>query len=414
VRPRGYIDGVIGGDLVGWVVDEDEPGARVSVLAWIDGRPLAGVRATDFREDLVRAGVGDGYHGFRFELHDPLDPGDHAVAVQASGSDDLVPLADDWVVHGPDDTPRRDVSLREGRTGEAVAGRTPPPAARTEARALVGSGGWLYAVADRGFGRLRGTDRPTHADLDARVAQIEQFHSLAGDVGAVPLAAIVPDKLFVYPDHRPDGLELDPDGRVAAHVTRRLRDSGTVELLDLLPVLRDARRHGRLFPRTGDQLTWVGAFHAARALAKALTGRVPGIAPIDVDALDLGELQPVTGALDDRPLAIWADGEAVGITGMTPGPAPDSEPALGARWQRQAAEVAPGRWQRRGARHLPSALVVHNGCGSRIAQVLAEHFSACEVVESEGGVMDTARVRAARPDVLVVLVSDAAFSALPS
>jgi hypothetical protein len=395
---------------VGWVVDEDDPGARVSVLAWIDGRPLSGVQAAEFREDLVRAGIGDGYHGFRFALDDALGPGAHAVVVQPAGSDDLVPLADDWVVHGPDDAQRRDVSLREGRVREVVAERTPPPAALTETRALVGSGGWLYAVPDRGFGRLRGTDHPTHADLDARVAQTEQIHSLAADVGAVPLAAVVPDKLFVYPDHRPDGLELDPDGRVAAHVTRRLRDSGTVELFDLLPVLLDARRHGRLFPRTGETLTWVGAFHAARALAKALTGRVPGIAPIEVDALDLGELQPVTGALDDRALAVWADGEAVGVAGLAPAPAPDSEPALGARWQRQAEEVAPGTWQRSGARRLPTALIVHDGCGGRIAPVLAEHFSACEVVEDAAALVDGTRVRAARPDVFVVLVSDASLS----
>ena len=36
------------------------------------------------------------------------------------------------------------------------------------------------------------------------------------------------------------------------------------------PVLRDARRHGRLFTRLGTSLTWKGAFHAYRAIAKEL------------------------------------------------------------------------------------------------------------------------------------------------
>jgi hypothetical protein len=51
--------------VVGWAYDDEErQSASVEVL--IDGVPLAEIVGTEFRPDLVQAGVGDGHHGFRY------------------------------------------------------------------------------------------------------------------------------------------------------------------------------------------------------------------------------------------------------------------------------------------------------------------------------------------------------------
>jgi hypothetical protein len=68
---RGFIDGLTGAQIDGWAFEPAHPTERVIVELRLEGEVLATTVADRHRADLVRAGIGDAFHGFRF----PLRPG---------------------------------------------------------------------------------------------------------------------------------------------------------------------------------------------------------------------------------------------------------------------------------------------------------------------------------------------------
>lgn len=65
---RGFVDGLSGNQIDGWAFEAAHPTERVIVELRLDGATLATTVADRHRTDLVRAGIGDAFHGFRFPL----------------------------------------------------------------------------------------------------------------------------------------------------------------------------------------------------------------------------------------------------------------------------------------------------------------------------------------------------------
>jgi Flp pilus assembly protein TadD len=65
---RGRVQGIRGGHCIGWVWDAARPLDRVTVELLAEGRVLARQPAVLRRAELVQAGIGDGAHGFSFDL----------------------------------------------------------------------------------------------------------------------------------------------------------------------------------------------------------------------------------------------------------------------------------------------------------------------------------------------------------
>lgn len=65
---RGFIDGLTGALIDGWAFEPAHPTERVVVKLRLDGQTLATTVADRHRADLMRAGIGDAFHGFRFPL----------------------------------------------------------------------------------------------------------------------------------------------------------------------------------------------------------------------------------------------------------------------------------------------------------------------------------------------------------
>ncbi|MGG5809975.1 hypothetical protein [Falsiroseomonas sp. CW058] len=92
---RGFVDGVTGNGIDGWAFEPAHPTERVVVELRLDGQTVATSVADRHRTDLVRAGVGDAFHGFRF----PLKPAWaerraelQVVARGAAGEETVLPL----------------------------------------------------------------------------------------------------------------------------------------------------------------------------------------------------------------------------------------------------------------------------------------------------------------------------------
>ena len=85
VAVRGFLDGVIGVEVVGWAAHEAPEPCQVQIV--VDDQWVATGEASDFRADLLEAGIGKGKHGFRIGLPPSLIDGKtHRVRVQAGDS----------------------------------------------------------------------------------------------------------------------------------------------------------------------------------------------------------------------------------------------------------------------------------------------------------------------------------------
>ena len=83
---QGFLDVCEDGQIAGWAWDPSDPERRLDVDIIVDDRLLARVKADKHRPDLEAAGIGDGAHGFLFELPRTLDLRRHRVEVAASGT----------------------------------------------------------------------------------------------------------------------------------------------------------------------------------------------------------------------------------------------------------------------------------------------------------------------------------------
>lgn len=79
---RGALDQADARGVRGWVVDKAEPGGRVEVQLYLNGRFAAAAEATEPRPDVAAAGLApDERHGFVFRLDPP--PGEYEARVYA-------------------------------------------------------------------------------------------------------------------------------------------------------------------------------------------------------------------------------------------------------------------------------------------------------------------------------------------
>lgn len=65
---HGFVDGLSGNQIDGWAFESAHPTERLVVELRLAGQVVATTVADRHRTDLVRAGVGDAFHGFRFQL----------------------------------------------------------------------------------------------------------------------------------------------------------------------------------------------------------------------------------------------------------------------------------------------------------------------------------------------------------
>ncbi|MDP4026974.1 Hint domain-containing protein [Methylobacterium sp. NEAU 140] len=82
---RAWFDRCDGRRLVGWVQDLAHPNGRVCLDVAVDDVVVGMAMAEEYRADIAAAGVGDGCHGFDFDLDEPLAPGmPHTVELRRS------------------------------------------------------------------------------------------------------------------------------------------------------------------------------------------------------------------------------------------------------------------------------------------------------------------------------------------
>ena len=83
-----YLDVVHADVISGWAMDSTKPASPVTIELYDGDALLASVEAREFRQDLLDARKGDGYHGFTIPTPAPLKDGQpHTVHAKCAGGE---------------------------------------------------------------------------------------------------------------------------------------------------------------------------------------------------------------------------------------------------------------------------------------------------------------------------------------
>jgi hypothetical protein len=287
-RYEGHLQGVGTGHALGWCWEPSASDKPIQVTIVVDGEIVAEGLADIARPNLAERW--EGARGFLIALPESLQaPGRHRILALAGP--EKIPLeatpsfwhdagsSEGWgdVVFEPEDH----------SSGLVSPFRVPKPPAQPDSLAAVVSAGWLFDARE-----CWTDDALSDVELDRIVAELASVARTCASLDIAYIPAIVPSKRRVL------GVE-DDNERAPVTLIARLRDADDVELLDLLPVLHDASRHGAAFHRTDPDWNDRGAFFIVRALLKEAHKRFPALQAPSLSNLHLRTVPDHRGPLAD-------------------------------------------------------------------------------------------------------------------
>ena len=210
----------------------------------------------------------------------------------------------------------------------AREGLAPAPDGPSASLAVAGDDGWLFGLGEEDVERLGRSRAPARAPaLDGLADALEETARALHDLGVRHVVAVAPTKLAVHRDLAPRGLARTVGRWNAPALTRLARDRQHLDVLDLLPALRDATEHGPLFHARDEGMNARGAFFAQRALLKHSGLGREGLLPLPLERAAFAPTPVRPSGLEVVPVVEFADGRLV--PRALP-PAPEAEDAAGA------------------------------------------------------------------------------------
>jgi alginate O-acetyltransferase complex protein AlgJ len=418
VPVEGRVQAVIDGRVVGWGWRPERPGDRLELEVLVDDAVVARGRAELSRADLRRDGVGDGAHCFRIELPSELAvSGSRSIDVRVASTGERLVFNTSYRVT----TKREDHPF--ARTIFVPVRRARTQAQGSGARALLGRDGWLFLMDDTNdtLEQLAGTRTLSEQDIRAHVDALVLRRERLAALGVAPVFALAPMKERVYRELLPDGLPVRDELRPARLLAEALRGSENGEPLDLLPVLRDARSHGEVYPRTDHHWNSRGAFFAAQALLREAHTQLPCIPPLSADAMRFIADPFFGGDLAEKPKVAIVDGAQVPVSdeGNQWSEVVERVDPRGLRARTVTPEPhlhvsptrAPAVFERPDAAHLPRCLLVGDSFCLALLPWLAESFSRLAFVWTADPPLDLVELE--RPDLLLQVKSERFLLARP-
>jgi hypothetical protein len=171
---------------------------------------------------------------------------------------------------------------------------------------VLGADGWLFFADDGSLDIFRRTAPLSPAQLEQWRQLVDRWARISADAGARLVLVIAPDKPTIYGDFMPAwATQLAPESRLD-QLTAALAGRDDIDLVDVRPALRDARRAGLpVFYRTDTHWNQLGSYLATRELARTLARRFPGVIvpppiarPVILPVLGGGDLARFLGIAD--------------------------------------------------------------------------------------------------------------------
>ncbi len=383
---EGRFEAVIDGRAIGWAWDPGRPGEAVEVEIEVDGRSVARGAADVERPALADAGIGQGRHGFDISLPESLtESASHKIRVLAGQNRTDVVAVESFstVVRSPADAWNQTTFTPEGRSAVAFVPEKEEPPDPGDC-ALIGKDRWLFLRDDRNLtlSQLRGRRLLSRKEIEGRQEALTARHARLRELGIPTVVAVVPMKERVYGELLPDGVHISAT-RPVTQINAALRDVNGGALLDLLPDLRRARRHGEVFNRTDSRWNHRGAFFGYRALLKEASKAVISLEPLLPAEATFVRVPGFRGDLAGKPkVSLVDDGFVEDADHEQWEEDVDEVDASTLRARRMPApehlEVSPTRaphlYEIADAEELPRAVVLGDSSCLQLIPWLAEHF----------------------------------------
>jgi len=187
-------------------------------------------------------------------------------------------------------------SLRESLIAFGLASKRLWFPAELGPNVLLGRDGWLYLKRDRKADLVDdclGLAKISESELKDAQSRLESQRDWLAARGIKYLFVIAPDKAAIYPEHLPVWLKAAATNRTDQYV-EYMHLHSTVDVLDLRPVLRQAREKIPVYYFTDPHWNVPGALVATETILAELARQMPGLAPLDQKALAL-QWVPGTG-----------------------------------------------------------------------------------------------------------------------
>jgi len=159
--------------------------------------------------------------------------------------------------------------IRAHSIAKLALGASPSP------KVTLGKMGFLYYADQGSVDYFRGTRPFTEQELAWWIGELERRKRALSEHGVRHLVVIAPNKETIYPEHMPDVLRQVGDESRLDQLLREVRRRSSVEILDLRPVLRDAKTSQRVYHATDTHWNDAGAIVAARAIVDWVSRQSP-------------------------------------------------------------------------------------------------------------------------------------------
>jgi alginate O-acetyltransferase complex protein AlgJ len=231
---------------------------------------------------------------------------------------------------------------------------------------ITGSDGWQYFATDGGIDDYAVTSLLTPAELEDWRQMLQNTQDWLAAHGIRYVFVLTPDKHQIYPEYLPASIHRLHDETRSDQLVEYLRAHSTVNVLDLRPALRDAKRYERVYHRTDTHWNALGAFVGYQQILTAV-----GLRPKERSQFEERDL--VTPGLDLAgmlALGRWMHEDNLMLIPRTPRLARVTEPARfdpGFNEGRVVTEIPD--------RTLPRLLVFRDSYFNALIPFVSEHFS---------------------------------------
>jgi alginate O-acetyltransferase complex protein AlgJ len=144
---------------------------------------------------------------------------------------------------------------------------------------IMGKDGWLFYPEDQGnLLADRNLEPFTSGDLDVWQRMLEQRCKFCAEHGIRFMVVIPPDKQSVYPELLPVEFSIvGPQSRLDQLIDRLRETNSPVDMIDLRPILSEAKKDRRIYFKTDTHWNGFGAYAAYQVILEAIDRVLPGV-----------------------------------------------------------------------------------------------------------------------------------------
>ena len=161
-------------------------------------------------------------------------------------------------------------------------------------RTIVGPGNWINLTDDYAITGYQNTNPLSQAELSAIRSSLEKFRNEVESQGAVFMFVVAPDKQTIYPENVPYQIsKLDGYSRLDQLTDYLKSGDNAFPILDLRPVLMDAKQEYPVYYATDTHWTSIGAFFAYQEMIDSLHPKIPGLLPHKISDYEITYQEPI-------------------------------------------------------------------------------------------------------------------------